>query len=49
MVYIFQEENEVNITFLFVYLISQNHVQRNKLRYLESRYLGHFHGIGNKH
>ena len=29
--------------------MSQNDIQRNKLRYLESRNLDHFHSIGNKH
>ena len=39
----------LNIAFLFVILMSQNDIQRNKLPYLESRNLDHFHSIGDKH
>ena len=39
----------MNIAFPFVILMSQNDIQRNKLRYLESRNLDHFHSIVNKH
>ena len=39
----------MNIDFPFVISVSQNYIQRNKLRYLESRYLKHFYGIGSKH
>ena len=43
------EGNELNVAFPFVILMSQNYNQRNKLWYLESWNLRHFHDIENKH
>ena len=39
---------ELSIAFPFAILMPQIYIQRNKLRYLESRDLEYFHGIGNK-